>query len=943
MIMQKKHLFVAAALLMSVQAFAQYDMSTPLPMDPDLKIGRLENGLTYFIQHNEEPKDRANFYIIYSVGALQENESQNGLAHFLEHMAFNGSENFPGGNEKSTSIVKTLERHGVAFGRNINAYTAVDRTVYHIDDVVSTDKTLVDTCLLVLHDWCHYLTLDPEEIDNERGVISEEWRTRQNSAARMRNQWYPVIFGGTKYTTHDIIGSYEIINNFKYDELRDFYYEWYRTDQQAVAVVGDVDPEEIEAKIKKMFSHIPAVENPTPKEKIVLPVNDEPVYALATDPEYTLNSVELFLPTETKPERTVGDRRLKVIEDLYKASMQQRFSEIITEGDPVLIAGSAGSSEFIQGYKAFSISSSSQPGKDLEGFEHTYREVVRAKRFGFTEGEFDRVKKDLLAELDKQYNQRNKTKNGTIADRIISVFAYDRIQMNFEFMYPMLKELIGNVTLKDVNDYAAANPVFKNVKLVVMAKEEEGYAYPTKDELMGIIAKVDSDQTITPYVEKEYGDSLLDKPLAGGRIVKEKKLPIFGAKKWTLSNGATVVYAKADYDKDEISLTSNSYGGNSLYPEDMLVPAYLITQIPSSCGLGKFSATSLKKALAGKKASISLAIRDEKETVTGTSSVADFETMMQMAYLTFEEPRFDSLQLVTSNAKLATLLDMLLSTPDMAAQDTLTRIVAGYSPRSFPLTAEAIRSARFEDIKKVYLERFSNASDYTFFIVGNIEEQRVKDAVETYIGSISSTGKKEKCIDHHEHMPKGHTAKEIVIPFTTPKANVNLVYETPFKIDRKALLEMTVLREVLNQRFVSNIREKEGGTYGVNSKVVGKRLPAMKFTYTISFDTDMDKAEHLRDLVLEEIASICNDGITEIEFDNIRKNLLKEREQSKSNNKFVIDNLTDYVLYGEDNASTKNYEDILTRLTASDIRKFARKFFGKSDIVDVIFANEFKD
>ncbi len=940
--MKIKQIITAAALLLSVQAFAQYDMNMPLQMDPDLKIGKLENGLTYFIQHNEEPKDRADFYIIYSVGALQENDSQNGLAHFLEHMAFNGSENFPGGNEKSTSIVKTLERHGVAFGKNINAYTAVDRTVYHIDDVVSTDGALVDTCLLVLHDWCHYLTLDPDEIDSERGVISEEWRTRQNSATRMRNQWYPIIFGDTKYTTHDVIGNYDIINNFKYDELRDFYYEWYRTDLQAVAVVGDVDSEEIEAKIKKMFSHIPAVENPTPKERIVLPENDEPLYALATDSEYSLNTVEIFFPEETEPERTVGDRRHKIVENIYKVAMQHRFSDIVTDGDPVLIAGSAGASDFISGYKAFSISSSSQPGKDLEGFETTYREVVRAKRFGFTQGEFDRIKKDILAELEKQYKQRNKTKNSTIMDRIVSVFAYDKISMNQEFLYPMIKYLLDDVTLKDVNEYAAVTPAFKNMKVVVMAKDVEGYNYPTREDILGVIARLDADQSIKPYEEKEYGDSLLDKPLAGGRIVKEKKLPVFGAKKWTLSNGATVVYAKADYDKDEISLTSNSYGGNSIYPADMLIPAYLITQFPGSCGMGKFSATSLKKVLAGKKASISLSMKDERESVSGTSSVADFETMMQMAYLTFEEPRFDSLQFVSGNEKLATLLDMLLSTPEMAAQDTLSRISSGYSPRSLPLTADAIRAVNYDDVRRIYKERYSNAADYTFFIVGNIEEQRVKDAVETYLGSISSTGKKEKCIDHHEHMPAGHTTRQVVIPFTTPKANVNLVYETPYKIDRKALLEMTILREALNLRFISNIREKEGGTYGVSSKVVGKRLPNMKFTYSLSFDTDIDKAEHLRDLVLQEVSSICNDGITESELDNIRKNLLKEREQSKANNKFVIDNLTDYVLYGEDNASPKNYEDILARLSATDIKKFANKFFGKADVVDVIFANEFK-
>lgn len=939
----KRFIIAAWALFSGMLAFAQFDPDMPLPMNPDLRIGKLENGLTYYIQHNEEPKERADFYIIYKVGALQENDNQNGLAHFLEHMAFNGTKNFPGGNSESSSIVKTLERHGVAFGRNINAYTSLDRTVYYMNDVNVNDKPLVDTCLLVLHDWAHYVTLDGQEIDNERGVISEEWRTRNNSAARMRKQWFPVIFGDTPYTTHDVIGSYEIINNFKYDELRDFYYQWYRTDMQAVAVVGDINVDEIEAKIKAMFSHIPAVENPTPKAKISLPTNEEPLYALATDPEQANTEVEIIMTHDRTIPQTVGGQRTKTIQNLYSVMLKQRLADIVTNGDPALSSGSAGISEFIPGTEAYSISSTAKNGKDLEGFQRVYTEVVRAQRFGFTEGELKRVKLDVLSGLENQYKQKDKTKNSTIAGQIVSVFAYDKVVMNMDFNYQLVHYILDSISLKDINDFAATVPDFKNVRVVVMAKEDPQAHYPTKEEVLGVVAKVNADKSITALEDKEFGSFLMDREVAPGRIVKEKALPVFGAKEWKLSNGAKVVYAKADHNKDAVSLSSNSYGGSSLYPVSELIDVFAVSATPSYCGSGKFSATDLKKVLAGKKVDVGVSVKGETESISGTSTTKDFETMMQLAYLRMAEPRFDSTGFYSGIANLKNLLKMFASRPETVVGDSLGKILTNYHPRTLSLTPESLDEVDLAVVEKIYRERFGNASDFTFFIVGDVDEDVVKPAVEKYIASLPATGKKDRFIDHKEYMPKGRTVRRVVIPFKTPKANVNLVYSQFAKIDSKVMLQMSVLREVMNMRFITNIREKEGGTYGVKVQFSGKRLPKKNITCNISFDTDITKANRLHDLVLVEIDNICKEGMTEAELDNIRKNLLKNREQAKTNNQWVEKNLRDYVLYGEDNANPKNYEDILNALTTEDIRKFAVQFFGKADVVDVIFANEFAE
>ena len=858
-------------------------------------------------------------------------------------MAFNGSKNFPGGNSSSTSIVKTLERHGVAFGRNINAYTSLDRTVYYLNDVATGDSALIDTCLLVLHDWCHYLSLEAEEIDSERGVISEEWRTLNNSGSRMRKQWMPAIFGDTRYSTHDVIGSYDIINNFKYDELRDFYYQWYRTDMQAVAVVGDVDVNDVEKRIVGMFSSIPAVENPTPKDVIRLPENEDTGYVLATDPEQSSTDLELIMTRPMVVEKTVGGQRYRIIRDFYNQLLKLRIDEIVSNGDPDIVSGSGSLREFIPGYEAYTVSSTGYEGKDFAAFEKIYSEVVRAKRFGFTESELKRAKLNLISTLDAQYKQKDKVKNSTIADRIVQIFAYDKVQTNMDYFYPMMKALIDGIKLSDVNELAASLPLEKNRNVVVMAKAEEGRVYPGRDDILGIMAKVDADRTIKAYVDKIVDSGLVDKELAGGKVIKEKMLPVFGAKQWTLSNGATVVYAKADHDKNTISLSSNSWGGASLYPAEELINVSCVSQAAASCGAGKYSAVDLKKVLAGKKADVTLNIKDETESISGKSTTADFETMMQLAYLRFAEPRFDSLSFYSGLDKMASILDMLNASPDMAVTDSLAKIRSGYNPRTISLTSKTIKEARLENVEKIYRERFADASDFTFFIIGDVDEDVAKAAAEKYIGSLPGNGHKEKFVDNHEEMVKGYTKRSVVIPFKTPKASVNLLYSCKYKLDKKTRQEMSVLRDVLNMRFVTNVREKEGGTYGVKSQMTGKRLPKNTINYMIQFDTEIAKAAHLRELVLKEIETICNEGITDEEMDNVRKNILKNREQSKANNTWVEQHVRDYVIYGEDYSDPANFEEVLKKLKPSDVQKFARKYFKSSDMVDVVFANEFND
>ncbi|MBQ0123856.1 MAG: insulinase family protein [Bacteroidales bacterium] len=937
----KKILFLFLSLFVfSSVLSAQTDLSKQLPVNPDIKIGKLQNGLTYYILHNEEPKDRADFYIIYSVGSLQETDAQNGLAHFLEHMAFNGTKNFPGGNSDATSIVKTLERHALAFGRNINAYTTYDRTVYHLDAVPTTDEKLIDTCLLVLHDWAHYVSLESEEIDNERGVISEEWRTRQNSDSRIRKQWFPLIFGDTKYSTHDVIGSYDIINNFTYDELRQFYYDWYRTDQQAVAVVGDVDVAQIEKKIQEVFSSIPAVENPKQKEDIVLPVNDKPLYVLATDKEETKTTIQIMMLDEYKKDETIGGLRAQLADKLYNSMLGQRIGEKLTKGEAIMAGGGASRATLINGYNAYNIMVLPKDGLDCKGLELVYTEAVRAQRHGFLQSELDRAKVAMNNDLDSQFKQKDKIANSKLINEIVNHFVYGNVPVKFEELYSIKKALISEITLDEINKLASGYPTFRNEKMILTGPSE-GWNAPTQEQIQAVFDKVDADKTIAPYVEEEIISQLIDHEIASGSVVKEKQLPVFGAKQWTLSNGAKVVYAKADYDKDLINLSSNSYGGKSLYSDDEVKAVELAATLGPSLGLGKYPADKLDKFLHGKKVKSSATITSYAESVIGESNREEFETLMQMTHLRFVEPKFDKETFLNLRERFAMLIQMLNSGPSAQMTDSLTAIVSNYNKRAESIKPADIKAADLALVEKYYRERICDASDFTFFIVGDIEEDVARKMAEKYIGSIPSEYRNEKWKNDHIYLPKGHTVKSVEIPFQNPKANVVVVFNNTIKVNPENTLLSKVLASILRTRYIANIREKEGGTYSISAKSELDDIPENSGTFLITFETAVDKAEHLKSLVLAELDNLIENGVTQDEIDNVVKNMLKEHNQIKAKNAFVMSTVKDYVLKGIDNSDPKNYEDILAGITSSDIQNIAKKYFRKkADCVEIIFTTE---
>ncbi len=906
--------------------------SKTIPASDKVLTGKLSNGLTYYVRHNEEPKERASFYIIQNVGAILENDDQNGLAHFLEHMAFQGTDNFPG-----KGIIQTLERHGVSFGGNLNAYTAKNETVYNISSVPTTDVSLVDTCLLILHDWSHYLTLADEEIDGERGVISEEWRTRRNPSFRMGLQINPVIYKDSQYAKRDVIGDLNVINNFEYQTLRDFYHDWYRTDLQAIAVVGDVDAEATVAKIKEMFEPIPAVENPKERIEYGIPEHDEMYYALGTDKEATSTNIQILTILPNKPENknTFGYLREGLLASFFNSMVSNRLSEIMQQSNPPYLGGAIGYGGLVRNYSSYSCATTAKPGEETEALKTILTENERIKRYGFSDSELERVKANLLSAMESSYKQRDKFRNESFVSDIKDNFLLGEPIIEYEVYYDYVTKTIPKITVKEIMEYA--QPWFTKKNQVAIVTGPDDVQHLTEDEIRGIISVVEGDSSILPFEDEFIGQDLVTDDLKGSKIKEVVPVELFDAEEWILENGVKVVYKKADYEKDNVSLYAHSDGGTSLYDVKDLSNAENAAVFTNAYGVGEFNAIKLKKALAGKMASCGTSIGTNNEVVTGSATPQDLETMFQLLYLRFTSPRMDEEKFESIlNQNLANV-DKICKNPNKIIQDSIDFITSNYSPRTQPLSRKYLESLKMEKMYEIYKERFGNAADFTFFIVGNVDAKDLKPLVEKYLGSLPTSDKREDWVDNNVRSPKGIVKKVIPIKMETPKSLVVTSFRHEMPYNLHDMYCNNVLRGILDIRYTENIREKEGGTYGVSVNSEASKEPIPIYTMTMTFNCDPDKADHLKSLIYAEIEKVKKEGVTQDEINNITKNLLKDFEQSKPHNSYWLSVITTYYIYDINNNDPAQFVDILKNMTPEDIKDFADRMFDNPDILDIVF------
>ena len=923
----------SAALIMFVggvsSAFAQ--QMPPIPTDPNVRIGKLENGLTYYIRHNALPEKQADFYIAQKVGSIQEEDNQRGLAHFLEHMCFNGTTNYPG-----NSLREWLETIGVKFGANLNAYTSIDETVYNISNVPVTRETVVDSCLLILHDWANDLTLDHEEIDKERKVIHEEWRSRTGAMMRMYEKTFPIMYKDSKYAYRLPIGTMEVVDNFPYQDLKDYYEKWYRPDLQGIIVVGDIDVNKVEEKIKSMFSSIEMPENPA--ERVYFPVsdNDEPLIAIAKDKEQQVPIIYLFHKHEAFPREMKGDMSylaVNYISSMISNMMNARLSELTQKPESPFIQAMAEDGDFLisKTKGAFTGLAVAKEDAILTSTETLAREIERVRQFGFTASEYARAKADYLRYLESAYNERSKTKSAQYVREYVSHFLDNEPIPGIENEYAIMNQIVPNIPVEAINETAKQLISEKNIVLGVFCPEKEGMKYPTEAELKAVLDKVKAEK-LEAYVDKVSDEPLMKEAPKGGKVEKTEEGP-YESKVLTLSNGVKVVLKKTDFKADEIRMQAFSTGGNSMFDDKDAIQFKMMNQVVALGGLGNFSAVDLDKVLAGKMASASSYVNGLTEGLSGSCSPKDLETMLQLTYLRFTSPRKDMDAYTSFINRTKASLANAEANPNTAFSDTLNIALYNRHPRAVNIKAENIDEVNYDRIMELYKDRFADASDFTFIMVGNIDESTAIPLIEQYLGGLPSINRTEKFRDVSPDIRKGQYENNFTRKMETAKSTVFMLATGECEYNQKNVIMMSMLGQLLNILYTQTVREDAGGTYGVGCSGSLNKYPDEEGTFQIYFDTDPSRRAQMVELIDKGINDFIANGPKAEDLDKVKKYMTKTFQQNQKENGYWMGLL--YGVLWENVDMREGYENTVNGITIEDLKKFAKDFFGQKNMIEV--------
>ena len=933
----RKTIIAALALLAGAMCFAQQQMP-PLPIDPAVRIGKLDNSLTYYIRHNEEPKGQANFYIAQKVGSILEEEDQRGLAHFLEHMCFNGSENFPG-----NSLIKYCESIGVKFGADLNAYTSIDETVYNIDNVpVGTFPTAVDSCLLILHDWAGALLLEGDDIDHERGVIHEEWRSRQNASMRMYEQILPVIYPGNKYGQRLPIGLMSVVDNFPYEALRAYYRKWYRPDQQAIVVVGDVNVDEVEAKIASIFGSLPAPAADA-AERYYLPIEDnkEPIIVLAKDKEqpYAITYVNKK-HAAVKPEEK-GDLNYLVYHYAMNAAdimISNRLSEMAQKADPDFVEAGIGDDDFFiskteSAYQGYVVCDENQL---LRGITSVYREMLRVIRNGFTATEYDRARQDILTHLESQFNQREKKTSGEYCREYVRHFIDNEPIMGIENQYAYAQQLAPSIPVELVNQVIASIIEPDNLVVFSMLPDKEGVVYPTEEEVKAALAAVEAEE-IAPYEDKVSDEPLIAKEPKAGKVKKAVAAP-FGYTKLILKNGATVYFRQTDFNADEVIFSATSLGGKSLYGDEDLISMAEINDLVDVAGLGAFSQTELTKALSGKKVRLAAQINEYSEALRGSSTPKDFETLLQLNYLYFTALRSDDEAFASWKTKTAAVLANQEAQPMSALQDSL-KLINVRPERAYKLKSADIDKVDYARAMQIAGERFANAADFNFVITGAISLEQAKPLIEKYIGSLPA---KKKAVESFKLSGAEFREGVLNVKFDkqmgTPMATSFSLNTGDMEYNLRNSLAFDLACQTLSMVLLDEIREKEGATYSIGAYGGIRDIPTNVAYMQIVYQTNPEKVEYTEGRVAELVAEFVQNGPSAADLAKAKEYLAKEYKANQTENAYFSSVLLDLVLDGVD--MDANYLEILDSITSDEAKASLKTVLDQGNSSKVVMVGK---
>lgn len=937
-----KHLFhslLAVAFVLCAgfqQAVAQQMQFPPLPVDKNVRIGQLDNGLTYYIRHNKLPENRSEFYIAQKVGSILEEPQQRGLAHFLEHMAFNGTKNFPG-DDKGLGVIPWCETVGIKFGTNLNAYTSIDETVYNISNAPIDRTGVLDSCLLILHDWSNYILLKDDEIDKERGVIREEWRSRNSGMLRVYTDLLPTIYQGDKYADCMPIGSIDVINNFPYKDIRDYYHKWYRPDLQGIVIVGDIDVDTVEAKLKAVFADVQKPVNPAERTYYPVTDNKEPIVAIGTDKEVDDPSIEIYFKQDATPDsekNNVGYLASQYMTSMISSMLNARLNELVQSANPPFTRASSYYSDFFvaKTKEAFALSASSKADGIETALKTLLQETERARRFGFTESEYARARANYLQSLESAYNEREKTKHGSYVREYVQNFLNGEPIPGIEAEYAMMNQLAPNIPLQAMNMVMQQLVPDSNQVVIIAGPAKEGLKYPTKEEVINLLKGM-KDLDLQAYVDKVSDEPLMKEAPKGGKIISEKEGDIYGSTKLVLSNGVTVYVKKTDFKADEIRMKGTSLGGKSIFPDKDALNFAVMDNVIAVGGLGNFSQVDLTKVLAGKKVSVNAGLGATTENVFGTCSPKDFETMMQLTYLTFTAPRKDAEAFESFKNRMKAQLESAQANPLSSINDSLQKAMYNNHPRVVMMKPEMVDQIDYDRILEMYNDRFKDASDFTFYFVGNIDLETAKPLIAEYLGALPAINRKETFKDTKMSIRKGVYKNEYAKEQQTPTATIVFLYsgKAPYTLKNDILLSFAT--QVLDMVYTEEVREKEGGTYGVNCFGDLQKYPKEQLLLQIVFQTDPAKKDKLAGIVVDELKKLAAEGPSDVHLQKVKEYMLKKYADNQKENGYWMNNLNDYFYYGMD--MTEGYTDIVNSITAKDIQKFVSDLLKQGNEIEV--------
>ena len=877
--------FVAIAGFACLPVAVRAQQMPPVPVDKEVRIGKLDNGLTYYIRHNEYPKNQVDFYIAQKVGSILEEDNQRGLAHFLEHMCFNGTRNFPG-----SSMIKWLETVGVKFGYNLNAYTSIDETVYRISSVPTERIGVQDSCLMILSDWADGLLLEGKEIDEERSVIHEEWRSQLPPNMRIMEKLLPELYPDSRYGHRLPIGTMEVVDHFPHQALRDYYEKWYRPDLQGIVVVGDIDVDRIEGKIKEMFSKIEKPVNPA--ERVYFPVadNEKPIVAFGSDKEQDKYVAQIMFKYDALPDSlkgTMADVTTAYLLDMAQMMLQVRLNEQGQKADAPFAAASAFYGEFIMAKtkQAFQFAMLPKGNSFDEGLKAVYREALRAKRGGFTTTEYARCRTEYLSQLEKAYNNRNQQENKTLAESYVRNFIDKKPIPGIETEYQMMSMIVNQIPVEAVNQVFSQIVSDKNLVVLGMMPAREGEVCPKDEDILALLSQVEA-ENIAPYVDNVKDEPLVSELPAAGKVVKENVLSDFGAKEWILSNGAKVILKKTDFKADEINMMAVAKGGTSVYGNDKAADLMFMPAVLEQHGLGSFTNSELTKLMAGKQVSLKVSLDDYVRRLSGNTTPKDLKTYMEMIYMTFTGLTVTPDEFTAMQNLYKGLIQNQAQNPNFVFQKKVQEYLYS-SPNKQVFGVSDIEKANREDILSIIHEQLANAAEFTFVFSGNFDEAELKALVEQYIATLPSVKGKKQELKHSPavEIKSGNEEKEFSLKMEVPQGSAAVIISGKMPYSFKNRLMASMSAQIISARLLSEVREKEGAVYSIYTQGSQDRLSEVSVVYQTIFQVKPEKKDRALGIIRSEFENLAKETPVE-ELGKVKEFMVKQITGDEQTNSY---------------------------------------------------------